>query len=164
MLTDSTFVPNVDLESNTSYRWAVSGALPTGEQSFARSVSTFVIVNTGVPLETLLYQNFPNPFPTVSLASTCIWFDLKRDSRVELSIHDVRGALVRRILPASGTPEVLTAGRYGRGASGGTSGCDPRFVWDGTTSRGEIVPAGVYLVRLRVDGKDSFKRALFHGR
>jgi hypothetical protein len=163
-LTDTTFVPNVDLESNTSYRWAVAGALPTGEQSFARSLSTFVIVNTGVPLETLLYQNFPNPFPTVTLASTCIWFDLKQDSRVELSVHDVRGALVRRILPAPGLPDVLTAGRYGRGASGGASGCDPRFAWDGTTSRGEIVPAGVYLVRLRVDGKDSFKRALFQGR
>ncbi|HET9011368.1 MAG TPA: hypothetical protein VFN38_06100, partial [Gemmatimonadaceae bacterium] len=62
-------------------------------------VAKGVAADTGRPAITILYQNFPNPFPTTSSRVTCIWFDLNRTTSVSLTVHDVRGNLVRRILP-----------------------------------------------------------------
>jgi hypothetical protein len=60
--------------------------------------------DTARPAVTLLYQNFPNPFPTADTRVTCIWFDLNRNAPVSLTVHDVRGNLVRRLLPNASTP------------------------------------------------------------
>jgi hypothetical protein len=115
------------------------------------------------PAVTLLYQNFPNPFPTTESRTTCIWFDLDRVSTVTLTIHDVRGNLVRRILPATtGTPP-LSPGRYGRASPSSGTGCDPMLTWDGRADDGSVVPRGVYLIRLRAAGTESIKKALFQG-
>jgi hypothetical protein len=38
------------------------------------------------------------------------------------------------------------------------------FVWDGTRSDGQMVPPGVYLLRMRADGADVVRRMLFLGR
>jgi hypothetical protein len=161
---DTTFTPSTNLETNTSFRWSVTATLTSGEVTFARSRSSFVIVDPGIPPVTLLYQNFPNPFPSSTSTTTCIWFDLEADSRVELTIHDVRGNLVKRLVPSAAVPAALPAGRYGRGTEGSNSGCDPRFTWDGRSETGDVVPTGVYLVRLRANVKESLKTALFRGR
>jgi hypothetical protein len=117
----------------------------------------------GRPAITLLYQNFPNPFPTAESRTTCIWFDLNKISTVSLTIHDVRGHLVRRILPNASTPQFLQAGRYGRAAPTADQGCDPQLAWDGRADDGSTVPRGVYLIRLRVGGEQSIKKAVFQG-
>ncbi|HEX5073480.1 MAG TPA: hypothetical protein VFW03_09750 [Gemmatimonadaceae bacterium] len=118
--------------------------------------------DTGRPAITLLYQNFPNPFPSTASRTTCIWFDLDRATQVSLTIHDVRGNLVRTLLPNAASPQVLQPGRYGRGPSSG-AGCDPAFTWDGTAADGSVVPRGVYLIRLRAGGVQSIKKAVFQG-
>ncbi len=115
------------------------------------------------PAVTLLYQNFPNPFPAGTVVSTCIWFDLAKPSPVRLEILDVRGNLVRTIVPFSAGTTTFPAGRYGRG-SASTHNCDATYSWDGTRADGSTAPAGVYLVRLQADGTESFKRILFRGR
>jgi hypothetical protein len=164
-ITDSTFIPPVDLETNTSYRWSVTAGLPTGDSTTARSAASFVIVDPNSPVITLLYQNFPNPFPTATSATTCIWFDLNHDSRVDLSIHDIRGNLLRSIVPSVVRQvSVLPAGRYGRGGVGTTENCDPAYQWDGRDDGGRFVPTGVYLVRLKTDTYEAFKKILFRGR
>ena len=117
----------------------------------------------GTPLATLLYQNFPNPFPTVASRTTCVWFDLRAAGDVRLDVFTLRGVHVRSLVPARDFPGRLGAGRYGRGPSSST-GCDPRLAWDGTGDDGSTVPAGVYLIRLRADGKDAVRKALFQGR
>ena len=118
------------------------------------------------PRATLLFQNFPNPFPSGGLLTTCVWFDLARESDVRIQVLDIRGNIVRTIVPSSTVPGQLPAGRYGRGTGDIPNGfgCDGRFVWDGTASDGSLVPPGVYLLRMRADGVDTARRMLFLGR
>ncbi len=118
------------------------------------------------PRATLLYQNFPNPFPSDGILATCVWFDLARATDVHLQVLDIRGNVVRTLVPAASTPAQLSAGRYGRGTGDIPNGfgCDGQFIWDGTASDGSLVPAGVYLLRLRADGADIVRRMLFLGR
>ena len=164
-LTDTTFtVGALFLQSNTSYRWSVLARLSTGDTTRVSSASTFVIVDANAPLVTILYQNWPNPFPSAVSQRTCFWFDIARATPVRLDVYDLRGHLVRTIMPGPETGEALGAGRYGRAVPGSESGCDARFSWDGTDRTGREVPAGVYIVRLRADGSEYVKRIVFRGR
>ena len=117
----------------------------------------------GKPPVTLLYQNFPNPFPSPTSATTCLWFDLQSDARVTLAIYDLRGHLVRTLVPSPQVPARLVAGYYGRAGSVPAGGCDQRFAWDGRGSDGRSVPAGVYLARLGVDGSWQMRKIVFRG-
>lgn len=119
---------------------------------------------SNAPTVTLLYQNFPNPFPAPGADLTCIWFDLHRASQVRLTIHDVRGTLVRTIVPSVYFSGAFPAGRFGRGDPDTNVGCDQRFSWDGNDARGRTVPPGVYLVRLRTDRFEGVKKIVFRGR
>lgn len=132
---------------------SLGAAAPAGAQAF----------NT--PPINLLYQNFPNPFPTNDSPVTCIWFDLAQNSSgVTLAVYDLRGRLVRTLVPSSSVSSTLPGGYYGRAGSGPmATGCDPRFSWDGRGSDGRIVPSGVYLVRLHVDGAWQTKKIIFRG-
>ena len=83
---------------------------------------------------------------------------------VELDILDLRGNPVRRLIPGADFPSFLSAGRYGRGAVGGASTCDPRLMWDGRSDTGQPLPAGVYLAKLKAPGSLTFKRIVFRGK
>ena len=119
--------------------------------------------DTGRPAVTLLYQNFPNPFPTAESRVTCIWFDLNRTTAVSLTVHDARGNVVRRLMPNASTPQFLEPGRYGRATPTAETGCNPALTWDGRADDGSTVPRGVYLIRLRAGGTQSIKKAVFQG-
>lgn len=167
-LTDTVFTVPADLEGNTPYRWSVLARLENGttaDTARARSVATFIVTDASAPLVTLLYQNFPNPFPSRSSATTCIWFNLRSSGQVRLEIFDVRGNLARRLVPGPDIPSFLTPGQYGRASTGSNAGCDPRLAWDGTDDGGRSVPAGVYLVRLGAQGSEAqYRKILFRGR
>jgi hypothetical protein len=161
---DSSFVLPADLETNTSYRWSVAAGLPTGDTTTVRSLSSFVIVDLKVPTVTLLYQNFPNPFPTLTSATTCVWFDLHQTSNVRLTIHDVRGNLVRTLIPSPVLRAPFLAGRFGRGVPGAPQACDPDYVWDGRADNGRMLSTGVYLLRLKTETYEAVKKIVFRGR
>ncbi|MEO8562357.1 MAG: hypothetical protein ABI601_09805 [bacterium] len=154
------------LEANTSYRWRVVArplnGLPTDSASVS-SRSSFVIAPANQPITTLLYQNFPNPFPAASSATTCIWFDLRTPADVRLMIYDLRGNPVKTMVPGAQFAGTLPAGRYGRLSELDGSGCDPRLSWDGVADNGRPVPAGIYLVRLHADGYDAIRKIVFRG-
>ena len=161
-LTDTTFDLSQPLERNTAYRWLLvvhAGA----DTSIIRSQGSFLIVDLGMPTSTLLYQNFPNPFPAGGRDSTCLWFDLAIAGNIQLDILDLRGNRVRRFVPGPDFPGVLGPGRYGRGSGGGGI-CDPRLMWDGRTDDGHPLPAGVYLAKLKAPGLLVFKRIVFRGK
>lgn len=164
-LNDTMFTPAFDLESNTSYRWAVTAQLTTGDVTRVNSFASFVVVDFSRPVATLLFQNFPNPFPSSSTMSTCLWFDLRELSAVRLEIFDIRGNLVRTLVPSADVPSTLPAGRYGRAVGAAQdSGCDQRFSWDGMDANSRVAPPGVYLARLMVDGSMIFRKMVFRGR
>jgi len=70
---------------------------------------------------------------------------------------------VRRFIPGPDFPAFVNAGRYGRGAPGGGS-CDPRLMWDGRADNGQMLPAGVYLAKLKAPAMLVFKRIVFRGK
>ena len=165
-ISDTTFRAATDLQANTSYRWSVRASLPSGEASRATSRGSFLIVDPPLPTTTILYQNFPNPFPSESSFNTCFWFDIgEGGGAVSLDVLDLRGNLVRTIVPGDDGVTTFAAGRYGRGALGAGSNCDNRFIWNGTAADGRPVSSGVYLARFRSGtGAPIYRRILFRGR
>ena len=162
-LTDTVFRITELLERNTAYRWQL--VVHAGsDTSLVRSQGSFLIVGGGMATSTLLYQNFPNPFPTAGRDSTCLWFDVATTSVVSLEILDLRGNPVRRFVPGPDFPAILPAGRYGRGPAGGTGICDPHLMWDGRADDGHLLPPGVYLAKLKAPGLLEFKRIVFRGK
>lgn len=165
-LQDTTFRPPVELQASTSYRWSVRAVRPGGESVRASSAGSFSIVDPPLPTSTLLYQNFPNPFPSPSGFATCFWFDVgEPGAAVRLDIRTLQGQFVRTIIPGTDGVTRFAAGRYGRGAPGAGSSCDNRFTWDGTGADGRTVPPGVYLALFSADGRaPTVRRILFRGR
>jgi hypothetical protein len=163
-LTDTEYVPQQDLERNTPYRWQVTAHLAP-DSAITESEGTFVIIDDSVPTVTLLFQNFPNPFPNRSTGqrTTCIWFDLAQGGETRLDILDTRGHVVRTFVPGPAFPSNLDAGRYGRPAVGQSGSCDLNLQWDGTAADGSTVPQGIYLVRLVAPEGTFFKRIVFMG-
>ncbi len=85
-----------------------------------------------------LAANYPNPFNP----STQIRFDLARAAQVKLTIFDLHGRLVRRLLDeqrAAGSHEVR---------------------WDGRNDAGRDMPSDSYLYRLNVDGMAAQRKML----
>jgi len=71
-------------------------------------------------------RNYPNPFnPT-----TTISFSIPQDSHVELSVYNIRGQLVKRLVN-----EPLEAGEH-------------QVVWDGRNEQDRTVGSGVYFYRV----------------
>ena len=163
---DTTWRPPTDLQANTPYRWRVRATLPTGASVQATSAGTFLVKDQPFPAVTLLYPNFPNPFPTATAFATCIWFDVAAPgARIALDVTDLRGNLVRQLIPGPDGQQDFLPGRYGQGEPGTGSSCSNRFIWDGTGNDGRTVAPGVYLLRFRSGlQRATFQRMLFLGR
>jgi len=84
------------------------------------------VEDRAVPRVTVLGPNVPNPFNP----RTVISFDLARGGQTRLSIFDVRGMLVVKLMD-----EDLSPGPH-------------RAVWDGNDRNGQAVSSGTYLYRL----------------
>jgi len=163
-LSATSFTPATDLSINTAYRWRVVAALGP-DTAVTESATNFFVLDDDVPPTTLLLQNFPNPFPnpTVGTNTTCIWFDLATPATVRLEILDLRGHIVRTLVPFPGTDGTLEAGRYGRPAMPVPGNCDPDFTWDGTGNDGTRAPRGVYIVILVTPDETFTKRIVYRG-
>ncbi len=163
-LSDTTFVPTRPLERNLPFRWRVVAHL--GADSVAvTSPGTFIVLDETAPTATVLFQNFPNPFPNTALGvrETCFWFDVAAPGEVRLEVFDVRGRLIRRLAPSGTVSGTLPPGRYGRPPAGAVGTCDPRFQWDGRDERGDFVRPGVYIYRLTAPGFRESRRVVFRG-
>jgi hypothetical protein len=153
------------LVPNTAYRWRVIVRTQPGAVDTVESRNPFVVTSDTLPPATLLYQNFPNPFPQPNLGTTAtqVWFDLAVPSAVELVVLDLGGRLVKRLTPSDPSCGTVTLdpGTYGR--SGPFEEDDPCVgtSWDGTDASSDTMPRGVYILRLRTNGRDLYRRMLF---
>lgn len=165
-LRDTSYRASSDLQANTSYRWSVRAALDNGATITEQSAATFLIADQPLPSRTIVYQNFPNPFPSAVAFATCFWFDVAEPgARLAMDVTDLRGNLVRTLIPGVDGQRDFAAGQYGRGAPGAGNNCDNRFVWDGTGDDRRTVAPGVYLLRFQAGrGTPTFRRMLFLGR
>lgn len=83
------------------------------------------------------------PFPNPAHGAATLVFDLPNEgARVDLVVHTVRGQRVRTLVRGSVEPGRHTA------------------VWDGTDETGEPVAAGVYFIRLAVNGSTRTEKLL----
>jgi hypothetical protein len=96
---------------------------------------TLHVSDTGIegriPSELVLYGNYPNPVGPV----TSIYFSMPAPGRATLTVYDVAGRLVDRVIS-----EQLTTGRH-------------ELPWDGRNAEGERVSSGVYFYRLEAAGE-----------
>jgi len=162
-LEEVTFRIPSPLPFNLPMRWRVIAQARSGVADTVTSAGPFVVTSGANPPATILYQNFPNPFPNTEFGGmeTRIWFDLARASTVELAVYDIRGRLVRQLIPGMGCGAVkLPPGLYGRDDGGEADPCTT-FSWNGLDDRGRDVEPGVYLLRLRAGGVVDVRRVVF---
>lgn len=81
------------------------------------------------------------PFPSPSIGRATVAFELDRPATVTMRIYDCHGRLVRTLI-----------GDQARGAGGNTE------TWDGREDDGRDAPAGIYVVRLGVEGSHLERR------
>jgi hypothetical protein len=84
-------------------------------------------VELAAPARSRLFGNAPNPFNP----QTRLRFELARAGDVQVTVYDLRGRLVRRIVQPG-----LEAGRQ-------------EIAWDGADGRGRPLPSGIYFYLLR---------------
>ncbi len=93
-----------------------------------------------VPSVFRLYPSSGNPFRS----STEIRYDLPREAEVDLSIYDLAGRRVRLLVGGG----AVNAGRHA-------------VAWDGRDDGGRMLPAGIYLYRLKAETYNAARRLVF---
>ncbi len=119
-------MPGVTGFSSTSATPCRKGRHECGESGSPLALPTDVPGSTAVAARPWELSTSPNPFHETAT----LRFALPAPGRVKLSIYDVSGRLVRRLVEDN-----LTAGAHER-------------AWNGRDSRSFAVPSGVYFVRL----------------
>ena len=95
-------------------------------------------VDGALPGQVTLAQNFPNPFN----GGTTISFDLPRPGTVALTVFNILGQPVRKLVQVQ-----MEAGHH-------------KVVWDGRNDRGRSLGSGVFFYRLVGDGQVQIRRLL----
>jgi len=116
-------------------RWAHTLAMGNYELGFKEDP---IPVMEPVPGHYFLYHNYPNPFN----AGTEIRYDLPVQRHVKLTIYNLLGQMVKVLIDKN-----QEAKSY-------------KIRWDGTDSRGEKVPTGLYLYRIEAGSMILMKKML----
>ncbi len=133
-------VGNTYLEANGRANGRLSYLRPISWEShqeitnmLLESIRTGKHINNDIPQvkKCVLHHNYPNPFNP----ETTISFSLPNDSKVNLTIYNIRGQKVK----------TLVNEKFDKGFH--------KLVWDSKDTFGKEVSSGVYFYRLVSDGK-----------
>jgi flagellar hook assembly protein FlgD len=114
----------------------VNGTLSTGE-TFSATVGSKFAGNYGDKGKSALHSRVrPNPINP----STVVTFTLSQPGKVRVLIYDLQGRLVKTLLD-----EKRSAG-------------DQTVTWNGSNSRSNTVPSGVYFVRIQAPQGEEVQR------
>ncbi len=91
-----------------------------------------------MPSNYRLGTNYPNPFN----AATMFWFDVYEPGHFTIDVIDMNGRIVKSIVSKD-----LAEGRH-------------RFVWEGFSDNGWLVPSGVYFLRAKNSSGEEFTRKI----
>ena len=119
---------------NTKY---AEGLLVSAIQNY---IETDITSSDGatLPITYSLEQNYPNPFNP----STIITFNLPKSERIRLTVYNLAGVLVRRLVDSQ-----LTAGQHD-------------YSWNGYNEYGQLVSAGAYIYRLESESAAITKKMI----
>ena len=102
-----------------------------------------VRINSEIPQNYKLYQNFPNPFQiNAGTMGTQIFYDLPKESRALIKIYNCLGQEIRQL-----TDQLTTAGRH-------------VVYWDGRDHSGNDLAPGVYFYRLEAEDYVEYKKMI----
>ena len=111
----------------------VTAVYTDGESEMSNTYETYIEVSdddlNDAPVKTTLWRNFPNPFNP----ETNISFSLEYLQKVDISIYNVRGQLVKK----------LVNNDFEKGFHS--------IIWDGKDNNGNNVVSGVYFYQMRAD-------------
>lgn len=108
------------------------------QKVFSVDVVSSVSDDDVLPRDYRVYQNFPNPFNL----QTKISYELPRESKVNITVYDLLGRQVRRLVDRQ-----QNAGRY-------------TILWDGSRDDGSIVSSGVFFLRVVTDERHEVRKML----
>ena len=115
-------------------RWLTEARVAhDGSSIFRDGIATLeALIDSGLPTETALLPNYPNPFNP----ETWIPYDLAADSDVKIHIYNLKGESVRQLalgFQSAGTYRTRSRAAY----------------WDGRNAVGEPVASGIYFYTLQ---------------
>lgn len=111
--------------SDTTATFDVQGARIAG------SIPSAVAESVRPPRDFTLFQNHPNPFNP----ETEIRYRMSRQERIRISVHDLRGRLVKILVDQVQAPGIHTVS------------------WNGTDRSGRDVSTGIYFYSIRSGGQ-----------
>jgi len=106
-----------------------------GDYEFSQTIKIAI----GLPKEFHLEQNYPNPFNTSTIISYC----LPNSSLVELSIYNIYGQLIEKLVD-----EFQEAGRYA-------------VKWNGFDKTGKKVVSGIYYYKIATCNLAMFRKMIY---
>ena len=127
--------PNISTEHfDVVERWLTEARVAhDGSSIFREGIATLeALIDSGLPTETALLPNYPNPFNP----ETWIPYDLAADSDVNIHIYNLKGESVRQLslgFQSAGTYRTRSRAAY----------------WDGRNAVGESVASGIYFYTLQ---------------
>ncbi|NIM20486.1 MAG: S8 family serine peptidase [Candidatus Latescibacteria bacterium] len=114
------------------------GPRPDLMAAFEALALTGVAGETGPRFHVVLEQNYPNPFNP----GTRITYSIPAPGQVALTVYDIRGSIVKRLVE-----EQQDGGKH-------------TVIWHGRNESGAPVASGIYLVRLEAAGETRVVKAV----